>query len=171
LKIVKGNVLDCQDKKIAIPHIVNDCGAFGSGFAYAVLKKYPDVAKAYKEWYKTTVFDGEGYILNSETDNPEQYTFKLGQIQAVEVKKDVFIVNMVAQSTPGGEKIRGEYVAPIRYESLTECMLRVGELCDAKELSIRTLWFGCGLAGGSQEKIGPMIKNIWHDIDVVVFEL
>jgi hypothetical protein len=50
-------------------------------------------------------------------------------------------------------------------------MLRVGELCDAKELSIRTLWFGCGLAGGSQEKIGPMIKNIWHDIDVTVFEL
>lgn len=184
MKITKGNVLDCKERPIIIPHVCNDCGGFGKGFALTVLKKYPEVVNSYKKWYKECVFDSYNGIdtsfLKEEEFDLEDITepiFKLGQIQICKVNKGLFICNMLAQSTPGGETIYNKYLAPIRYQSLEECMLRVAKFCKfyrekfGRDMKIKCPWFGCGLAGGSKDIVGGMIKDIWEDFDVEIFEL
>lgn len=166
-KEIKGNVLTAKiTSPTLIPHICNDRGAFGAGFAAAVAKKYPDVKTAYKDWYHDTLYD----IVDEANDFFAEVPFVLGEIQVVNVKENLAIVNMIAQSQPGGTEVYGQYLPPIRYECLKECMLRVAEAAKARNAEIRAPWFGCGLAGGDKQKVKQMIQELWYDFDVTMYE-
>ena len=163
-----GNLFDnlSKDKKNVILHICNDSGGWGSGFVLAVNKYCGTKPRAnYRKWFVESFYVKNNY----------QVPFKLGQIQVSETEdSNVFVVNMVAQSTPGGvifnignEKIR---LPPIRYQSLEECLYRVKELFNYnKELNIVGPKFGAGLAGGNWNIIEKIIAEV--GLDITIWEL
>lgn len=173
LKYVKGNVLDNLDKvtePTLLIHVCNDAGGFGSGVAGAIAKKYPDVRDAYMEWWRTGVFHNPNNIKN-------HVEFKLGQVQPIEVETNVLIVNMIAQSTPGGQdfKIGKEniHLRPLRLESLQECLYRVAQTSIKNKYKVIGPMFGSALAGGNWDKeIEPLVYEclVKFGIDVTIFK-
>ena len=156
LAYMQGNVTEVNpvNKPIIIPHIVNDIGAMGSGVARALYEKWPLVRSQYMEWSQ----DSE---------------FKLGKTQIINVEKDIYVANMVAQHS----LISKDNPTPIKYDALEQCMedvnfyanildtedkQRVCEICAPK--------FGSLRAGGDWNKIEKLINNVWKDLDVTIYE-
>jgi hypothetical protein len=148
-----GNVLDhvpSNSNKLLIPHIVNDefHGTLGAGIAMALAKKWPTVKSDYHNWAE-----------NPTRKNP----FKLGRNQYVIVEPNIIVVNMVAQSDCGGYK----GFAPIRYQSLEECLMRIEHIISKKsDIEVATGLIGSGLAGGSWFKITEIVDRVFKNIDI-----
>lgn len=172
INYVKGNVLDDLEsytEPTFLIHVCNDCGGFGSGVAGAIAKRYPHVRDEYMNWYK------DGY--QEDEVQAVKVPFKLGQVQFVQVEPNVYIINMIAQSTPGGEDFKiGKtkvYLRPLRLQSLEECLYRVASL--SKELKHQVIgpMFGSGLAGGDWSgEIAPLVQDCLcnFDVDVTIFK-
>jgi len=86
---------------------------------------------------------------------------------------DVTVVNCIAQSTPGGfiSKVTGKTFAPVRYQSLEECLLRVRDAVEpaikkGQSISLHSPLMGCGLARGSWEVVEDIIKRVFDGLDV-----
>jgi len=148
--------------KVIIPHICNDIGAWGKGFVVPLGRKFPDAKERYISWYKDTI--------------PDRLAFQLGKTQSV-IVGDVVVMNMIAQE---GVRRQG-YTTPIRYAKLVECMNYVAEACsyyqnkicfpNIEKVQIHAPKFGSGLAGGNWEFIEVLIKEIWKNVDVWIYEL
>lgn len=157
LRYITGNAVKPEgDGKKLILHVVNDEGKWGSGFVLALNKEFGTAdgspQYSYYRWFN----------CDKTPDNAtESGNFKLGQFQFVTVKPDVTIVNMIGQSTPGGYK----GFAPIRYQSLEECLLRVRDAVASYKgkLSLHGCRFGSGLAGGSWPIIEDIILRVFKD--------
>lgn len=172
-----GNVLEYKFiKPTLICHICNDHGGFGSGFAYAVLNKYPIVRQEYLSWYKK---HGAYKIVNAPSDGSISI-FRLGEIQAVRVSTnpDLYLVQMIAQSKPGGHDfiINGHkiHARPIRLDSLAQCLYNVGELAEKLSADIVGPMFGGGLAGANfDNEVVPVIDKCLtnNGVDITIFKL
>lgn len=160
IKYTEGNVVNQPfAEPTCVPHIVNNRNLLGSGLAWNLARRWPEVKYDYHNWYQN---DDDG------CGSP----FQLGQVQFLSVTSRVIVANMIAQSIPHGETINGIYVRPIRLDSLYECMLRVGEFCKRKNIkNIMSGKFG-GLRAGAnfEEEIVPLIESLWSDFDVTIFE-
>lgn len=160
LNYVKGDATKPQgDGKKLILHICNDEGGWGSGFVIALNNRFGtgegSPVDLYRDWYKNDKW--------KESWNP----FKLGQIQFCKQPDNVTVVNMIAQSTPGGYK----GFPPIRYQSLEECLLRLRDtikpaMDKGTKVSLHGPRFGSGLAGGDWNEIEKIIKRVFADIDI-----
>lgn len=141
--------------KYYVPHVVNNVGLMGSGFAYGVNKHWPHVKYSYTELH-----DSNGLTL--------------GHNQNVFVAPNVICVNMIAQRAPGGYKISNRYFRPIVLEALEECMYRVREDIESDKLNyceIVAPKFGSLRAGGDWDnEIVPMIEKVWDKIPVTIYE-
>lgn len=128
------------DKLTLIPHICNDADSFYSGLALALSKKWPECKRIY-----------------------HRYKDKLGRINKAKADKNLFIINMIAQSDPGGYKPRhSEPIPPIRYECLHECLVRLqDDLTEANisECNFYTGLIGSGLAQGDWKKITEIVYS------------
>jgi len=62
-----------------IVHICNDIGAWGKGFVLAISKKWKTPETEFKNWFKSK-------------DN-----FHLGEVQFIQVEKDIWIANLIGQ--------------------------------------------------------------------------
>lgn len=159
LSYIKGDATKPQgDGKKLILHICNDEGGWGSGFVLGLNKTFGTQENSpcfmYRQWY--------GGVADSRTG-----PFKLGQIQFCKQPDNVTVVNMIAQSTPGGYK----GFPPIRYQSLEECLLRLRDtikpaLNKGTKVSLHGPRFGSGLAGGDWNEIEKIIKRVFADVDV-----
>lgn len=119
-----------------IAHICNDIGGWGKGFVMALSRRWPEPEKAYRKWY-------------SEKSPP----FELGAVQAIEVAHNLFVANMIAQ-----HGIRGNSEGPpIRYAALRSCLETLSEDARRLDASVHMPRIGCGLAGGTWERVEPMI--------------
>jgi hypothetical protein len=161
INYVPGDLLKLLPKtgSILIPQIVNDAGFYGAGLSGAIARVFPVVEKEYREWVK---------VKNSVLYNE----FRLGATQfligeANSIRK-ISIANMVAQ-----HNVVPVEPVPIRYPALRECMERVAGFCKNYGYSIHTGKFGCGLAGGTWDRVSEMVNGIWvnRGIDVFVYEL
>lgn len=164
----KGNLFDnlVEDKKNIILHVCNDSGGWGSGFVLAINNNCGDMPRnSYREWYN------KGYY--SKPNIP----FKLGQIQVAKTDKDnVFVINMIGQSTPRGEFFRigrdGISFPPFRPDSFRECMYRVVQLCQGKNVNIVCPLMGCGLGGSTRDVVFEIVEDVIKDyINLTVWEL
>lgn len=142
-----------------IPHIVNNVGIWGGGFTQSInlaLGGEP------REYYKSAQ---ERYSANPEV--------LLGSISVVPLEDRVDVVHMFAQHQTLYSNRK-----PIRYVALVETMSRLDNLL--KNLQGMTqkkfdyeIWapkFGSGLAGGNWSLIEELIKEIWSDHKVVVYD-
>ncbi len=144
IKYIQGDVLECDvpGPKILI-HISNCKGGWGSGFVLNLSKKW----KEPEQRYKTDIS-----------------SFNLGSIQMVQVEKDMFVINMIAQT------LGWEDGPPIKYEALEDCLVKVGIIAEAMKATVIGPKFGTLRAGGDWEKIKPLIKKYLNDLPVIIYE-
>lgn len=133
-----------------IAHVCNNKGGWGKGFVKSISKKW----KEPEEYYRS------------------MDELLLGDTFGVYVESDIIVFNMIAQD---GYKNKYNTVA-IRYDALRECferLLNYIDWCGEKDISIHMPRIGCGLAGGSWNKVEEIIKTTLcsKDIQVYVYDL
>jgi len=126
-----------QGNKIIV-HICNDVGGWGKGFVLAISKKWKQPEQNYREWYKSK--DG----------------FTLGEVQFVQVEDDVWVANLIGQHKINKDE-NGN--APIRYDAVLKGLEKVAEFASEKKATVHMPRIGCGLAGGTWDRIEPLIEE------------
>lgn len=128
---------------IIIPHVVNNIGAWGSGFVVPLGGKYPKC----KEHY-----------LNN------QHLYQLGDTCTIWVDPNIFVANMCAQN----ELKSASNPVPLKYEHLVTCMVDVRDYVMHNiphGFYSKEIWcpmFGSDRAGGDWNLIYKLIEEIWE---------
>lgn len=152
INYIKGDATNptTEGNKIIV-HVCKDIGGWGKGFVMAISKRWKLPEQKYREWFKTK-------------DN-----FNLGQVQFVQVKEDLWVANLIGQHKINKDE-NGN--APIRYEAIFLGLERVGQFAIDKNATIHMPRIGCGLAGGSWNKIEPLISSTLttKNIQVTVYD-
>lgn len=136
-----------------IAHICNDIGGWGKGFVLAISRRWAEPEKAYREWYNNRLSE----------------SFGLGDIQIVQAENEIYVANMIAQH---GIIPTRETGAPIRYEAVNDCLEKLRTEAKKLDASVHMPRIGCGLAGGTWDRIEPIILKTLseNDIDVYVYD-
>ncbi len=149
---IKGDATkpDTPGNKIIV-HICNDIGGWGKGFVTAISNRWPLPEQEYRAWFKS----GEG--------------FDLGEVQFVQVEHDIWVANMIAQHKINKDENGNP---PIRYDAVAAGLEKVSEFAGETGASVHMPRIGCGLAGGTWDKIEPIIieQLIANNIAVTVYD-
>lgn len=141
-------------QNIIIPHVVNNQGAFGSGFVVPLGKRFPEAKSEYFKWVNQINYPWMNFV-----------PFELGNIHVVEadINNDIWVVHMCAQTLCGNR--------PLFYNKLVDCMESVA--CGIQQEEIVAPKFGSGLAGGNWNIIEELINDCWirKGIKVTICEL
>ncbi len=165
IRYLKGDATVPQAKgpKI-IAHICNTAGGWGRGFVLSISKRWPEPEAHYRAWHHARTIPTtlrEGSLVLSSGD------FGLGQVLLVQVLRDTFVLNMIAQE---GLKT-GSKGPPIRYEALASCLTTADQL--ARDMIVQATLhmprIGTGLAGGTWERVEPLVAKIKSDVFVYDF--
>lgn len=134
-----------------IVHVCNDIGAWGKGFVMAISKRWKEPERSYRDWFKTK-------------DN-----FVLGQVQFVQVEDELWVANLIGQHKINKDE-QGN--APIRYEAILSGLDKVGQYALENNMTVHMPRIGCGLAGGTWDKIEPIIQSTLtgRNISVTVYD-
>jgi len=136
LTYLTGDATQPADRPAVIAHICNDVGGWGAGFVLALSNRWPEPEAWYRKWHES----GEG--------------FDLGATQVVLVEPGLYVANMIAQ-----HDIRPrDGVPPIRYEALRSALADLDDKV-APETTVHMPRIGCGLAGGTWDEVGPIVKD------------
>ena len=145
INYVKGDATQPQGEgKKIIVHICNDIGKFGAGFSGAISNRWIEPEAVYRA----------------------EKNYSLGNVQFVQVSEDITVANMIAQRgvrTP-------ENMTPINYAAVRACLNEVNKLAYTSGATIHMPRIGCGLAGGSWDKIEEIIHDV-ASVDVYVYDL
>jgi len=137
---------------IVIAHICNDIGAWGKGFVLALSKRWKYPEKQYKQWYK----EGED--------------FALGEVQFVSVEEKIWVANLIGQHNIYRDE-NGD--PPIRYEAVKRGLQIIADFAYEINAKVQMPRVGCGLAGGSWDRIEKLIRQtlLRKNIEVFVCDL
>lgn len=135
-----------------IAHVCNDIGGWGRGFVLALSKRWLDPEREFKKWYKS----GENYSL--------------GEVIFVQVEENIWVANMVGQHDIKPDR---EGNPPVRYEAIGKALSKVAEFAKEINASVHMPRVGCGLAGGTWDKVEPIIiqELAEKEIRVTVYDL
>ncbi len=135
-----------------IVHICNDIGAWGKGFVLALSKRWSEPEKQYRAWFTS------------------KENFSLGECQFIKVEKDVWVANIIGQHKIYNDE-KGN--APIRYLAVENGLSLVAQFAKVHKASVHMPRIGCGLAGGTWDKIEPLIHKslLQNDIETYVYDL
>ena len=133
-----------------VAHVCNDIGGWGKGFVLAVSKHWPQPERAYRDWYHSR--DG----------------FALGEIQLVLVRPGLWVANMIGQR---GTR-RGSKGPPVRYPAIESCLEKLAVEALRLDASVHMPRIGCGLAGGTWDKVEPIVRRtlLEQDVEVYVYD-
>ncbi len=134
-----------------VAHVCNDIGGWGKGFVLALSRHWPQPERAYRDWYRSR--DG----------------FALGEIQVVPVRPYLWVANMIGQR---GTR-RGSNGPPVRYPAIESCLEKLAAEASQLDASVHMPRIGCGLAGGTWDKIEPIIRRtlLEQGVEVYVYDL
>jgi O-acetyl-ADP-ribose deacetylase (regulator of RNase III) len=135
-----------------IVHVCNDLGGWGKGFVLAISARWPEPERAFRQWHRE----------RAKND------FGLGAVQLVQVKPDIWVANLIGQH---GIKT-GSKGVPVRYEAIEQGLAGVAEKAVELKASVHMPRIGCGLAGGTWERVKPLIiaELSSRDIPVYVYD-
>lgn len=141
-----------------IVHVCNDRGAWGAGFSGAITRRWRRPEQEYRDWYVASMRYGTSSAL----------AFALGNTWFTPVGGGTWVASMVAQHGTRGP----DNPTPIRYDALASCLEQVGKFAGA-EVSVHMPRIGCGLAGGTWDRVEPLITEhlTGRGIDVTVYDL
>ena len=147
LTIIKGDATSPQAKAPkVIAHICNDLGGWGKGFVLAISKRWPQPELDFRAWHRA------------------RDDFGLGATRLVQVKPDTWVANMIGQH---GIKT-GSTGAPIRYDAVEQCLTTLAEQVLVLGASVHMPRIGCGLAGGTWDRIEPIVLRTLCERDIAV---
>jgi O-acetyl-ADP-ribose deacetylase (regulator of RNase III) len=88
----------------------------------------------------------------------------------VQVEPDVWVANMVGQHDI---QRKADQLPPIRYEAVEAALAKVAVEAQKLMASVHLPRIGCGLAGGTWDRIEPIIKRTLclSGIEVFVYDL
>jgi O-acetyl-ADP-ribose deacetylase (regulator of RNase III) len=154
-----------EDGLRVITHIVNDAGKWGAGFSGALSKKWPDAEEYYRKQHR---FSRE--------------RFKLGEVQWCFLvhEEELAVCSLIAQ-----HDVRSLFDHnPIRYDALDlalDKMAQGGRALagnprektkeDIKQVTFHMPRIGTGLAGGTWDRVEPLLEEQLWDFDVYVYDL
>ena len=130
-----------------IVHICNDIGGWGKGFVMAISKRWKAPELEFREWYKS------------------QENFALGQVQFVKVEETLWVANLIGQHKINKDE---HGMPPIRYEAVAEGLEKIRLFAQENKASVHMPRIGCGLAGGTWDKMEPLIIAALSDKDISV---
>lgn len=139
-----GDFLTSKAKILA--HGVNCSGAFGSGVAGQISKKYPFVREMYFNKYNSFK------------------PWKLGEVQIVDIGGQL-IANCATQQNFGSEP----GVIYCSYEAIEKCLRELLALAiefDIRDIAIPKI--GCGLAGGDWNVVEKICKDVFLNSEVLL---
>ena len=166
LTVVQGDVTRPQytapNEIAVIPHVCNNggesgIGVMGAGVAYALRKKWPSVYDEYKKM---------------EKESPDGLRNRLGDVCFSKVSDNIVVANMVAQNS----LVSFDNPIPLKYSALVKCMEKVRDRIEKSItpdlIVIHTPKFGSKLAGGNENFVMELIREIWIEsgINVVIYE-
>lgn len=149
-----GDATQPTGRPAIIAHVCNNLGAWGRGFVLALSQRWPSLAASYRQrvhWLDSLRIPS------------------LGTVQLVEVDPSLWVANLIAQhgirTTSSGP--------PIRYDALAQCLHQLQLLATQHHASVHLPRIGCGLAGGTWDRIEPLIVDALcvHGIAVTVYDL
>lgn len=120
---------------------VNAQGKMGSGFAKAVIDRWPQVYDAYIERV------GPAYTQK------DSGAHLMGDVIPVEIKPDLFVLNIVGQQFFGRDGRR--YTS---YDALANGFEQVRIFAEETGLSVHYPLIGCGLGGGNWTIVSAIIS-------------
>lgn len=148
VEVIIGDLLEASENVIV--HQVNCKGKMNSEIAKQIRNKYPDVYGKYAEYCKSKT--------------PRQL---LGGIQAVEVCKDKFVLNLFGQLDYGYDGRR--YTS---YDALYNGLEHVKNAAKEKGLSVALPYkIGSDRGGASWGVVYKMIEEIFNDYKVTIYKL
>ncbi len=153
---VKGDATEVRGGRGIIAHVCNDEGKWGAGFVLALSKRWYEPERRYRQWAL------DGYEADSGR-------FMLGHTQFVSWEPgDIWVANMVAQ-----KGVRRPGVVPLQYDKLEECLLEVAYEANRAKMHVQMPRIGCGLAGGTWDRVEPLIRKSADEfkVDVYVYDL
>lgn len=163
INYVTGDATDpIGDGDKIIAHVCNNRGGWGAGFVVALSKKWSEPEAQYRRWHSKG---------NASPHDWDGTPFILGQTVLVKVEQSpsLYVANMIAQSGYGaGDK------PPIRYDALEKCLYALASITRrTANASVHMPRIGCGIAGGTWDRIEPIIENTLIDngINVTVYDL
>jgi O-acetyl-ADP-ribose deacetylase (regulator of RNase III) len=141
-----------------IAHICNDIGKWGRGFVLALSARSTKPEKAFKRWFAERASDNGGN------------DFALGAMQLVAIEDELWVANMIGQhkvATKGGGA-----PPPIRYDAVQQALAKLRVSARELNATVHMPRIGCGLAGGTWDRIEPLIdaELCAHDVQVVVYD-
>ncbi|MGL5934933.1 MAG: hypothetical protein ACRCZI_04845, partial [Cetobacterium sp.] len=128
-----------QGNKLIV-HICNDRAHWGGGFTEAISHR----------WFRPQIALSNLHMRN-DTDVP----LELGLVQKVKVTEDIWVVNLIGQK--GTRTVAA--VPPIRYGAVGKGLRRVARMAHDLEASVHMPRIGTGLAGGTWNRIEPIIQE------------
>lgn len=136
-----------------IAHVCNDRGGWGKGFVLALSRRWSEPEAAYRAWYR-------------ERDHND---FGLGAVQLVAVEAELWVANVIGQHGTRPTKAG----PPVRYEAIGDGLAALAEHALALEASVHMPRIGCGLAGGTWERVEPLIEYtlLARGVDTTVYDL
>lgn len=140
---------------VLIAHVCNDVGGWGAGFVLAISRRWKEPEAQFRRWY--------------QGDAPDLPPFALGEVQLVPVTATITVSNMIAQH---GIRSKGG-VPPIRYPALGQALDKLADEARRTGASVHMPRIGCGLAGGSWDRVESIIQAHLLDrgIAVTVYDL
>lgn len=149
---LKGDATKPQgDGPKIIAHICNDIGGWGRGFVVAISSTWKEPERMYRQWHAAQ--NGKN--------------LPLGEVQIVPIGNELWVCNMVAQR----DIITVDTVPPIRYEALDECLRQLARTAFWNKASIHMPRIGCGLAGGTWDRVSALIERRLAGLEVFVYDL
>lgn len=135
-----------------IVHICNDVGGWGRGFVVALSKRWSTPETDFRAWFRGGKIGG----------------FRLGAVRFVQVEPQLWVANLIGQ-----HKLRKQGgLPPIRYEAIQEGLAQVALFAQEHNASVHMPRIGCGLAGGTWEKVGAIVEEelASKDVEVTVYD-
>lgn len=180
IKYIKGDAtVPINNGNNLVFHVCNDLGKWGAGFTGAISKKWKTPEIVYRAWADAgefTATEGNGLfppvVMRGERlpEDDRIYKFGLGNLQIVFISNNFCIVNAVAQHGIRNYKVNPTSVH-IDYMALEECLIHTYLICKKYNYIINMPKIGCGHAGGDWNTVSEIINRVFHDIDVLVYEI
>ena len=133
MNIITGDLLDITEGYLG--HQVNTCGVFNAGIAKQIRIKYPSVYEAYMKEHQE-----EGWLL--------------GDLQVINLTKELSICNIAGQSTYGRTGVHTKYPA------LELGLKKLNRYSEAGFQVYLPYKIGCGNAGGDWKKVCEIIERV-----------
>lgn len=162
--VTSANLMDfsgSQGQNVLVVHVCNNAGRWGAGFTGSISEVTSLPETAYRAWK-----------LGSPGRNPTSGACALGEVQLVCFEEGCYVLNMVAQR--GTRRQRTDVC--LDYPALDRTLFLAARWAEAlsrneASLKVRMPRIGCGLAGGTWERVGPMVEQHLGEFDVTVFDL